>query len=96
MTLRLAVRRRRKTADVRLMLVLPSLPTPTAVPVYCWCDWCNKEWEALGARIDRHRNAVWNTGDHNQRCEEGGRYVGFAWTPRERAKRRGELFPGES
>jgi hypothetical protein len=80
---------------VLLTPALPSKPTPNARPIYGWCDWCDEEWEAIGARLARNIEGVWETTDHNYRCQEGGRYVGYAWTVRERARRRGELFPGD-
>lgn len=95
MTALAAIRRWRKAGVVQPLAVLPSKPPPTARPVYCWCDWCDEEWEAIGARLGRHTEGIWETSDHNQRCEEGGRYVGYAWTARERGRRRGELFPGD-
>ena len=89
-----AVRRWRKAAGVHLAALLPSLWSSKPRAAYCWCDWCGDEWEALGIR-DRHGTEIWETSDHNRRCERGGRYVGVAWTPRERARRSGELFPGD-
>jgi hypothetical protein len=76
----------------RCSVPLPWSSKPGAA--YCWCDWCGDEWEALGIR-DRYGTEIWETSDHNRRCERGSRYVGVAWTPRERARRSGELFPGD-
>jgi hypothetical protein len=87
------IRCSRQAVDVQtLALALPK--PPDAVPVYCWCDWCQEEWEAAGRVTDGWVEAVWETSDHNRRCVEGGRYVGVETTPAARSRRLGEMFPG--
>jgi hypothetical protein len=82
-----------QAVDVQTVAV--GLPKPPdTVPVYCWCDWCQEQWEANGLVTDGWVDAVWETNDHNYRCERGGRYVGVAATPAERTQRQGDEFPG--
>jgi hypothetical protein len=54
MTVLSAIRRGRKTAIVHITAMLPSRRASKLRPVYWWCDWCDSEWDALGAR-DGHR-----------------------------------------
>jgi hypothetical protein len=87
------IRCSRQAVDVQSVVVVLQKPLD-AVPVYCWCDWCQEEWEAAGLVTDGWVEAVWETSDHNYRCEEGGRYVGVEATPAARSRRLGEMFPG--
>jgi hypothetical protein len=87
------IRRSGQAVDVQTVTVMRPKPTD-AVPVYCWCDWCQEEWEAPGLVTDGWVETVWETSDHNRRCDEGGRYVGVEATPAARSRRLGEMFPG--
>jgi len=89
----LLIRRSRHAVAVQTVAVVLPKP-PNAVPVYCWCDWCQEEWEAAGLVTDGWVEAVWETSAHNRRCDEGGRYVGVEATPAARSQRLGEMFPG--
>jgi hypothetical protein len=73
------------------MLMAPA----TSETAFVWCDWCGAEWEAGACRSSDGNTIWWDGSGHNQRCEEGSKYVGLAWTEGERAERLGEMFPGD-